>query len=86
MLQTSTLRWDGASLGVVALLVGAACLGPARTGHRRTHVDVEHVEDVNVDVAEVPRLLVDSGAAEDPFELDVLDFRVGFPDDSSTQL
>ena len=37
------------------------------------HVNIEHVEDVDVDVVEVPRLLVDSGAAEDPFELDVLD-------------
>ena len=43
------------------------------------HVYVEHVEDVDVDVVEVPRLLVDSGAAEDPFELDVLDFEVGRP-------
>ena len=40
------------------------------------HVDVEHVEDVDVDVVEVPRLLVDSGAAEDPFKLDVLDLEV----------
>ena len=43
------------------------------------HVDVEHVADVNVVVVEVPRPLVDSGAAEDPFELDVLDFEVGRP-------
>ena len=37
------------------------------------HVDVEHVADVGVDVVEVPRLLDESGAAEEPFELDVLD-------------
>ena len=36
-------------------------------------VNVEHVADVAVDVVEVPRLLDESGAAEEPFELDVLD-------------
>ena len=36
-------------------------------------VDVERVADVPVDVVEVPRLLDESGAAEEPFELDVLD-------------
>ena len=47
--------------------------------------NVEHVKDVDVDVVEVPRLLVDSGAAEDPFELAVLDFEVGEPVDSPTR-
>ena len=42
-------------------------------------VNAVHVADVSVDVAEVPRLLVDSGAAEDPFELDVLDLEVDRP-------
>ena len=37
------------------------------------HVDVEHVADIGVDVVEVPRLLDESGAAKEPFELDVLD-------------
>ena len=42
-------------------------------------VDIEHVADVDVDIVEVPLLLDDSGAAKDPFELDVLDFEVGRP-------
>ena len=37
------------------------------------HVDVDHVAGVCVDVVEVPRLLDESGAAEEPFKLDVLD-------------
>ena len=40
---------------------------------RAPHVDVEHIADVGVDVVEVPRLLDECGAAEEPFELDVLD-------------
>ena len=59
--------------------VGAVLPGPYVQATGTPHVDVEQVEDIDVDVVEVPRLLVDSGAAKDPFELDILDFEVGRP-------
>ena len=87
MLQTFSSRWDGATTrGRCPPRLVLLAWAPHEQAADTPHVDVEHVADVSVDVVEVLRLLDKSGAAEDPFELDVLDFRVGFPDDSSTQL